>query len=273
MFGRGDKQEMLASLEPYWPMESTAVFGESVVAAMTGKPHYTSETRFTSLDGRAYEVLFTACFPPDMLMRGKILVGNIDITAANRAKRELEDSERPVPHPVSFYAGLAAAARSDGTGGRVRGAAAGGVRDLARHIETAPGFVDHALQSIKIVEANRRTMELFGAPSPEALLGPVARLWSENPEVFRRSMQARFSGADRYEAEIKIRTFDGRVLDVLYVTDFPEAHQDNALGLACLIDVTERAKAQEMLARVRAEFAHAARVSTLGELTASIAHP
>src|SRR5258708_37198596 len=39
-----------------------------------------------------------------------------------------------------------------------------------------------------------------------------------------------------------------------------------------LIDVSDRVKAQEMLARVQAEMAHAARVSVLGELTASIAH-
>jgi C4-dicarboxylate-specific signal transduction histidine kinase len=39
-----------------------------------------------------------------------------------------------------------------------------------------------------------------------------------------------------------------------------------------LIDISDRVKAHEMLRQVQAEFAHAGRVSLLGELTASIAH-
>ncbi|MEI9929499.1 MAG: ATP-binding protein [Rhizomicrobium sp.] len=71
---------------------------------------------------------------------------------------------------------------------------------------------------------------------------------------------------------MKIRTFDDQICEVLYVAYFPEAFNQNALGLSCLVDISDRVKAQAMLAQVQAEFAHAARVSMLGELTASIAH-
>ena len=40
------------------------------------------------------------------------------------------------------------------------------------------------------------------------------------------------------------------MLDVLYVTDFPEALRYEPLGLACLVDVTDRVKAQATLAQV-----------------------
>ena len=70
LFGRGDKQEMLAGLEPYWPPASQHVYAESVVAAVEGKPHYASETRLSSIDGREFDVWFTACFPPEMLVDG-----------------------------------------------------------------------------------------------------------------------------------------------------------------------------------------------------------
>jgi PAS domain S-box-containing protein len=147
-----------------------------------------------------------------------------------------------------------------------------GVQDFARYIEEHPNFTEFALNSIRIHEVNRRTVELFGAEHAGQMLGPVARLWTENPEIFQQSMMARFRGAARYEAEIRIRTFDGRLLDVLYVTDFPEALKYEALGLAGLVDVSDRVKAQATLAQVQADFTHAARVSMLGELTASIAH-
>ena len=44
------------------------------------------------------------------------------------------------------------------------------------------------------------------------------------------------------------------------------------ISLVSMIDLTERVRAQEELQRVRTDFAHAARISVLGELTASIAH-
>jgi C4-dicarboxylate-specific signal transduction histidine kinase len=123
-----------------------------------------------------------------------------------------------------------------------------------------------------VVEANRLTIELFNARDEGQLLGPAARLWSEAHEVISQSMQARFRGASRFESEMKIRTFDGRIRDVLYVAYFPEAFDLDALGLACFVDISDRVAAQAALAQVQAEFTHAARVSMLGELTASIAH-
>src|SRR3954471_788231 len=42
--------------------------------------------------------------------------------------------------------------------------------------------------------------------------------------------------------------------------------------VGAVMDITERVRGREMLQRVQADFAHAARMSMLGELTASIAH-
>jgi PAS domain S-box-containing protein len=147
-----------------------------------------------------------------------------------------------------------------------------GVSDLARYVEAHPAFVRTAMESIRIREVNRKTVELFGAHDATQLLGPATPFWSESPAIFCQSMQARFRGRIDFEAEMKIRTFDDRILHVLYVTDFPEALRFEALGLACLINIDDRVKAQTMLSQVQSEFAHAARVSMLGELTASIAH-
>src|SRR5262249_12989846 len=67
-------------------------------------------------------------------------------------------------------------------------------------------------------------------------------------------------------------TLDGRVIDVLYTVARPLAADKLGVTLISLVDLTERVRAQEMLQQVRADLAHAARISTLGELTASIAH-
>ena len=272
MFGRGKKEEMLASLEPYWPEASFPVYAAAVVAAAQGKPHFASETRLSSIDGREYDVWFTACYPPEMVARGKLLIGILDISADKRAKTALERSEeryRSLFHflPVAMLqvdrrevAAVFDALQRDG------------IHDLQTYFREHPGFYDYATNSIRVVEVNERAIELFKARDADQLIGPAARVWSEARETIQASMAARFSGADRFEAEIKIRTFDDQVRDALYVAYFPEAFAREALGLACLVDISDRVEAQAKLTRMQTEFAHAARVSMLGELTASIAH-
>ncbi len=147
-----------------------------------------------------------------------------------------------------------------------------GVQDLGRHVAGHPSFAKAAMNSIKIVEANKRAIQLFGAGDASELMGTAALLWTENPEIFKQSMEAAFRGESRFEAEIRVRTFHQGVRNILYVTEFPESNADPALGLTCLIDIDDRIKAEEALAHVRSDFAHASRLSTLGELTASIAH-
>jgi PAS domain S-box-containing protein len=272
LLGRGDKAEMLASLEPYWPEESFPVYAASVVAAVQGKPYYATETRLTSIDGREFDVWFTACFPPEMLERGKLLIGITDISADKSAKRALEASEQRYRSLFHFLpVGLVQLDRTE-LANVFTALQEDGVRDLRHYFDTHPGFYDHAARSIRVVEVNRRALELFGAKDESQLLGPVARLWSEAPEVIQQSMISRFEGASRFEAEMRIRTFDGELREVLYVAYFPEAFRQTALGLSCLVDISDRVKAQATLAQLQAEFAHAARVSLLGELTASIAH-
>jgi C4-dicarboxylate-specific signal transduction histidine kinase len=272
LLGRGDKREMLAGLEPYWPDASQHVYAESVVAAIAGKSSYATETRLSSIDGREFDVWFTACFPPEMLARGKLLIGIIDISADKKAKTELATSEQRYRSLFHFLPVALVQLDRTELAGVFTQMHADGVRDLRHYFDTHPGFYEYATNSIRVVEVNRRAVELFGARDESQLLGPVARLWSEAHDTTRRSMAARFEGASRFEAEMKIRTFDGRIREVLYVAYFPEAFHQHALGLACLVDISDRVTAQAMLAQVQAEFAHAARVSMLGELTASIAH-
>src|SRR6185437_14214409 len=47
---------------------------------------------------------------------------------------------------------------------------------------------------------------------------------------------------------------------------------DLGIALISLVDLTERVRTQNQFQRLQADFAHAARISMLGELTASIAH-
>jgi PAS domain S-box-containing protein len=272
LFGRLEKEEMLAGLGPYWPEDSYPVYAASVVAAVQGLPHFAAETRLSSIDGREFDVWFTACFPPEMVTRGKLLIGIIDISQDKKAKVALETSESRYRQLFHFLPVAMVQLDRRELAAVFANLRAQGIPDLLAYFENNPGFYEFAIHSIQVIEVNHRTIELFRADSARQLLGPVARLWSEGRDTVQRSMAARFEGAERFEAEMKIRTFDNQIRDVLYVAHFPEALRQTAIGLACFVDISDRVKAQAMLTQLQSEFAHAARVSMLGELTASIAH-
>ena len=83
---------------------------------------------------------------------------------------------------------------------------------------------------------------------------------------------AAVSGAPSFSRETRLRTLGGREFDAHFTACFPPESVAYGKLLIGVIDISERVRAQRQLHDLQAEFAHAARVSMLGELTASIAH-
>jgi C4-dicarboxylate-specific signal transduction histidine kinase len=128
------------------------------------------------------------------------------------------------------------------------------------------------MDALVVEEVNQQTIQMFGARDASDFAGSSARYWRESPETFRRAMETRFRGEPTFQEETKLVTLDGRVIGVLFTAARPGPASDLRLSLVGIIEATELVRAREMLQRVQADFAHAARVSMLGELTASIAH-
>jgi C4-dicarboxylate-specific signal transduction histidine kinase len=69
-----------------------------------------------------------------------------------------------------------------------------------------------------------------------------------------------------------MQTFDGRVLDVRLTVTYPAPPERLDVTLIGLEDVSQRLRTERQLRQLETDFAHAARISMLGELAASIAH-
>ncbi len=147
-----------------------------------------------------------------------------------------------------------------------------GVVDFSQYLKDHPDVLIDILEGLQIEEVNQRAVEILRGRSVEEFTGSVRRYWTHSLDAFREVAAARYAGKSGFEALVKIVAHDGTVLDVLFFAAFGSITGAENVSLVGLIDVTDRIKAQEMLARVQAEMAHAARVSVLGELTASIAH-
>ena len=147
-----------------------------------------------------------------------------------------------------------------------------GVYDVSRYIDEHPGWLDRAMELLRVDEVNIHAAQMFGARDRTVLLGPLRWLWRERPDTFRRVLESRYGGASLFQEQTRLPTLDGRIIDVLLTVAHPGGAEESGMVLISLVDLTERIRAEELLQQLQAEFAHAARVSMLGELTASIAH-
>jgi predicted ATPase/signal transduction histidine kinase len=148
-----------------------------------------------------------------------------------------------------------------------------GVEDLSAYIDEHPEWLVRAAEEgLSLEDSNNYAVQMFGARDRRELLGPFAWVWRESPATFRRAVVSRFHGERFFQEATKLPTLDGRIIDVLLTIVRPRWDEDIGNAVISLVDLTERVRAQEMLQQVQADFAHATRVSMLGELTASIAH-
>jgi PAS domain S-box-containing protein len=269
----GPRDAIVRGLSPFWPDESLAVFASSVVAAFDQEPYFSAEAVFTSLDGQRYDALFTVSYPPRLEHSSRLLVGIIDITQAKRAKAAQEASERRYRDFFHLMPIALLHSESDAVVDEVfKEARARGVTDLSRYLIENSELLDRLLEGQRITEVNQRAVDVLRGRSVTDFIGSVARYWVESPGTFRDIVAARYSGHKTYETLTRMNAHDGSVIDALFFVAFAPIAAEEHVGLVALIDVSDRVKAQNMLAKLQADIAHASRVSVLGELTASIAH-
>lgn len=125
----------------------------------------------------------------------------------------------------------------------------------------------------EIVEANESFLRMVGYDREDILAGHVRwtdltpREWRDRDGCALAEMR-RVGSAQPYEKEY-LQKGGGRVPVMVGGALFEEGGND---GVAFVLDVTERKRAEEALHEAQAVLAHVTRVTTIGELAASIAH-
>lgn len=198
------------------------------------------------------------------------MAGEDQTTDAEKALRESEYRYRNL-----FQAMAAAFWELDfsGVGGLLRGLKKAGVTNLPAHFAAHPDFVREMMRATRVLDVNDQAVALFGHGDKQAMLQTVEPFWPETSNaVYAASVVAAVTGKPSYSAETRLRNLDGREFDVHFTACFPAESVADGKLLIGVIDISQRVEAQAMLQRLQAEFAHAARISMLGELTASIAH-
>jgi PAS domain S-box-containing protein len=145
--------------------------------------------------------------------------------------------------------------------------------DPVGFVRDNPDFSREALDRCAVLDINSRAEEMFGVGRDEALAASFGR-WCppESIATFHANLVAYLTGGSGFEGETFMRKSDGTLFPVQISTAFPRQKVQRPAGTFAILDISERVAREQALARANADLAHAARVATLGELTASIAH-
>jgi PAS domain S-box-containing protein len=128
-----------------------------------------------------------------------------------------------------------------------------GIQDLGRHLDEHPELVEKALRSIRVIDVNDATLELFETADKDALLGPLPfALDAAALAAFKGLIVAVNEGKAVFETEVAARTFAGRRLDVIFRAHVPHGIDGDLLMLANVFDITERKRLGEKLEGERA---------------------
>lgn len=158
-------------------------------------------------------------------------------------------------------------------GGLLRELRGQGVEDFGRHFDDHPEFVREMMRRTRVADVNETTLSMFGIGDRAHLAESVEPYWPEaSTPVYAAAVKAAIARRSHFMTETRLRRRTGEAFDVLFTAAFPHEGLMQGALLVGVIDISERLAAQADLRRVRDEFAHAARVSMLGELSASIAH-
>jgi PAS domain S-box-containing protein len=125
----------------------------------------------------------------------------------------------------------------------------------------------------RIIEANEAFLDIVGYAREDLVSGRLR--WMELTPVEWRDADDQNIAALKAAGTVQPREREffrkdgSRVPVLLGATTFGDLQDE---GVAFVLDLTERKHAEEALRKAQAELAHVTRVTTLGELTASIAH-
>ncbi len=131
---------------------------------------------------------------------------------------------------------------------------AAGVQDLRAWLAENPGYVLQAAEQVQVVDVNAATVRLLEAPSREALVGALSRVFvPETARAFQAELLMFWEGGTRLELETVLQTLKGRRIDVVFTLTRPSKDRGDRVFIT-MTDVTTRKASQTALEESEARF-------------------
>ncbi|MBW9116903.1 PAS domain S-box protein [Rhizobium cauense] len=144
-----------------------------------------------------------------------------------------------------------------------------GVTDLRAYMSAHPDELARTLGAIRTTRVNEALARLMGYDSVADLISnPPAQNADDGPEVLLRQLEMHFYGVNHIDGHTVLVGKGGRRIPVYFTV----TRLADGLHLSSHVDLSERARIEEMRQAAQAEMARANRIATVGAFSASIAH-
>ena len=257
LFEAKDAQHLVANLDRVFRDAMLEPHLEELVSLWEGKRQFTSQSVNYSLAGKRMEIVVNGNVLPGYEANwGRVLVAIENVTERTLAERQLARSERQLARseryahglfkdsPVSLWVEDFSAIKRLMDDVRARG-----IDDFRTFTNVHPEFVRRCMQEIRVVDVNRRTLDMFHAPDKATLLRGL-------DQVFRDEMQPAFAeqlidlwnGKLLQQREVVNYALDGSLIHVmLQFSVLPGSEESWELAQVALLDITARKKAESYL--------------------------
>jgi PAS domain-containing protein len=124
-----------------------------------------------------------------------------------------------------------------------------GIVDFRVFTDVHPEFVTRCMNEIRVIDVNRHTLDLFGAPDKGTLLGRLSDVFRDDMQHhFREQLIDLWDGKLFQQREVMNYTLDGTELHLhLQFSVLPGRERDWSLVQVALTDITARKKAEAYL--------------------------
>ena len=271
--GTADRMKLIARpILDFWPSQCRPMLVELLAMVLAQRSWRITQTRAMHSDGPLRNASAAAWRSLDQSRANTIYLMISGILSDDRSARELhagEDRYRKLIHHMPTALWQVDARASGEVFDRLRSE---GVTDIASFLDAHQELIELSNDVVRVTEVNREAVALFRGSSAADLIRPVRYLFAATPDMAKRVMIAHFEGRRNFSEQARILTFDGQLRDVTLSVTFSTPPEQLDTTFLTMLDITERLRTEAQLQRLEADYAHAARISTLGELATSIAH-
>lgn len=250
LFGASDMEHLVANLDKVFRDDMLTTHVEELVQLWEGKPSFESHTVNYTLNGQRLDIqLHGSILPGHEEAWDRVLVAIEDVTERETARRKLIASENYAlglfaHSPVSLWVEDFSGVKKLLDEVRDRG-----ITDFRVFTDVHPEFVARCMSEIRVLDVNRRTLELFGAPDKAALLRALRDVFRDDMEThFREQLIDLWDNKLFQLREVVNYALDGTRLNLLLqFSVLPGRERDWSLVQVALTDITARKKAEAYL--------------------------
>lgn len=250
LFAAKDLDHLVANIGRVFRDDMLTTHIEELVQLWEGHTAFTSNAVNYTLDGDRLDIQLKATILPGHEGDwSRVLLSTEDVTDREQARRMLVGSENYARglfahSPVSLWV-------EDFSGVKrlIDEVRLQGITDLRVFTDVHEEFVQRCISEIRIIDVNKHTLDLFGAPDKKTLLSSLPTVMRDDMEpCFREQLIDLWNGKLFQQREVVNYTLDGTKLNLLLqFSVFPEREHDWSLVQVALTDITARKKAEAYL--------------------------